>query len=302
MMRTGTSDTTLITGTGKLDLDRLGRLSQRPRVFSDRRTHFWTDPHIAQRVLTAHLDPNTDDASRRPEIVDLTVSQILHQLDACSDRPVSGARVLDLGCGPGLYAEKFAAAGHRVTAVDISSVALEHARASARRRGLEIEYLEEDMLRLELPGPFDLVTVIYGEFCALTDSERSRFLRKVLGWLRPGGLFAFDVFTERYARRVRDGNDWYVGARGGFWAADRHLVLEQTFHYPERSASVARYTIVAEDGSWKQYNVWWRHYDRAEIRQIVASAGFETQQLFGSLWGEEIRDGDEWIGVFAVRT
>ena len=109
------------------------------------------------------------------------------------------------------------------------------------------------------------------------------------------------MFTEHYARRIRNGNDWYVGPPGGFWSSEPHLVLEQTFHYPERSASVARYTIVNDTGQWRQFNVWWRHYGRTEIAKILTEAGFESPTLYGSLWGDPVGSQDEWIGVYTRR-
>jgi SAM-dependent methyltransferase len=47
-----------------------------------------------------------------------------------------GSQVLDLGCGPGCDAERFAAQGHRVTAIDWSPAMVEEARRRIRAGGL----------------------------------------------------------------------------------------------------------------------------------------------------------------------
>ena len=48
------------------------------------------------------------------------------------------ARVLEIGCGDGAHAALYAASrGLSVTAVDVSAVAIEHARSEAERRGVE---------------------------------------------------------------------------------------------------------------------------------------------------------------------
>jgi len=51
----------------------------------------------------------------------------------------AGKKVLEYGCGPGSQAFSLAKAGARVTAIDISDVAIEQAKAEAERQGVEIE-------------------------------------------------------------------------------------------------------------------------------------------------------------------
>ncbi|MCB1740548.1 MAG: bifunctional 2-polyprenyl-6-hydroxyphenol methylase/3-demethylubiquinol 3-O-methyltransferase UbiG [Gammaproteobacteria bacterium] len=53
---------------------------------------------------------------------------------------LSGARLLDVGCGGGLVSEAMAAAGARVDGIDASHAAIETARRHAMQSGLQIEY------------------------------------------------------------------------------------------------------------------------------------------------------------------
>jgi len=62
--------------------------------------------------------------------------------------PRAGLRLLDVGCGTGLYALELAARGVEVTGVDIASSMLAQARAKAQNAGLNIRFLEADALRL----------------------------------------------------------------------------------------------------------------------------------------------------------
>jgi ubiquinone/menaquinone biosynthesis C-methylase UbiE len=54
-------------------------------------------------------------------------------------KDASGKKVLEYGCGPGSQAFSLAKAGAMVTAIDISDVAIEQAKAEAERQGIEIE-------------------------------------------------------------------------------------------------------------------------------------------------------------------
>ena len=62
--------------------------------------------------------------------------------------PRTGMKVLDVGCGTGLYALDLAARGLDVTGVDISRPMLERAGAKAQDAGLDVTFLEADALRL----------------------------------------------------------------------------------------------------------------------------------------------------------
>ena len=59
------------------------------------------DPSFSRRMLREHLSQDHDAASRRFAIIDQHVAWIHHQV--LSDRT---SRILDLGCGPGLYTSR----------------------------------------------------------------------------------------------------------------------------------------------------------------------------------------------------
>ncbi len=74
--------------------------------FAQAGQRIWTDPHVSKQLLAAHLDPKTDAASRRPESIDRTITWVVNLLDL---KP--GNKILDLGCGPGLYSQRLAKLG-----------------------------------------------------------------------------------------------------------------------------------------------------------------------------------------------
>jgi len=68
----------------------------------------------------------------------------------------SGKRVLEIGCGTGLFTEMFAASGATIVAVDISEELLE----KARLRGLpahQVTFLAKRFEDCDVDGPFDAV-------------------------------------------------------------------------------------------------------------------------------------------------
>lgn len=160
-------------------------VSKRPQPFSRYSTkELWTRPHLAQQMLNFHLSQATDLASLRIETVDQIVNWIDEELE------LAGKRVCDLGCGPGLYTQRFANAGARVTGVDFSECSINYAM---QRTKLPVEYILADYLCDELPTGFDLITLIYCDICVLSAQQRAHLLSRIKSMLIPGGKLVFDV-------------------------------------------------------------------------------------------------------------
>jgi ubiquinone/menaquinone biosynthesis C-methylase UbiE len=71
----------------------------------------------------------------------------------------AGNRVLDIGCGPGLYARRLAEVGCKVTAVDLSQTMLEVARRNCA--GMDVKFVLGDARELTGLGTFDCVLGSY---------------------------------------------------------------------------------------------------------------------------------------------
>jgi SAM-dependent methyltransferase len=94
-------------------------------------------------------------------------------------------RALDLACGAGRHALWLAERGWRVTGVDFAGAALATARRLASARGLEVDWIEADLLDYEPPqGAFDLVLVLYLQVPA---DERRVILGRAAGAVAPSG-------------------------------------------------------------------------------------------------------------------
>ncbi len=74
--------------------------------------------------------------------------------------PISGLKVLDVGCGGGILAESLAEKGAVVTAIDLGQGQIEAARAHADQAGLDIDYqvVSIESMAAAHAGEFDVVT------------------------------------------------------------------------------------------------------------------------------------------------
>ncbi len=276
-----------------VNLEQLEQWQVKPEPFAPGEPLFWNDTHISAQMLAAHLDPTTDAASRRPETIERSVTWITKTLGL---RP--GAQLVDLGCGPGLYATGFAQRGINVTGIDYSQRSIDYAARHAQELGLEIRYRYENYLDLADRQLYDAALLIYGDFCPLAPVQRRQLLENVKRALKPGGYFVLDVTTRTLRKRHESTNGWYV-VESGFWKPGWHLVLEQGFDYPEQALYLNQEIVVEANGQLSVYRQWFQDYNRETITRELEAEGFVVRSVWSDLWGTEYAEDTEWIGVVA---
>lgn len=113
---------------------------------------------------------------------------------------LKGKKALDIGCGGGILAEKFAEAGAVVTGVDLSPVAIEAAKAHAKESGLSIDYRVASSSTLVEDHPEEFDIVVCAEVLEHVD-DLEGFLRDSLALLKPGGIFFFGTINKTLKAR-----------------------------------------------------------------------------------------------------
>jgi cyclopropane fatty-acyl-phospholipid synthase-like methyltransferase len=112
-------------------------------------------------------------------------------LDDLLARLDDGSEVLDLGCGRGVPFTQKLARRHRVTGVDISPRQVELARSLVP----EATFVAADATSLEQPPEsLDAVVSLF-MLGHVPREEQGPLLRRIAGWLRPGGLLLATMAT-----------------------------------------------------------------------------------------------------------
>ncbi|HEU4480649.1 MAG TPA: class I SAM-dependent methyltransferase [Actinomycetota bacterium] len=117
-----------------------------------------------------------------------------------------GARILDVGCGPGRHSVPLARAGLAVTGVDVSRRFLDLAAAAARAAGVGASFFEVDARRMPFEEEFDAVVSICQGGFGLMGKDDALVLRRMAEAVKPGGIVVLTAFSALYeAKHARAG-------------------------------------------------------------------------------------------------
>jgi 2-polyprenyl-6-hydroxyphenyl methylase/3-demethylubiquinone-9 3-methyltransferase len=207
------------------ELDKFGALANR-----------WWDPQGPQKALHA-LNPA--------------------RLGYVAERvTLSGAKVLDVGCGGGLLSEALADAGADVVAIDLAPELVKVARLHGLESGTKVDYRLQpvESLAAEMPGQFDAITCMemlehvpdppaIVAACATLLKPGGRLFLSTLN--RTPAAFALAIVGAEYVARVlpegtHQYRDFIKPSELGAWLRAADLQLEDVsglMYEPWRNAA-----------------------------------------------------------------
>jgi len=273
----------------------LKTMMKKPALYEKGTAELWTDEHISKGMLEAHLNPDWDAATRKHA----TVLEIVKWIGLVSPAEQYHS-LLDLGCGPGIYAEEFHKAGYKVAGMDFSERSIRYARNSAQEKNMPITYYHQDFLTMDFKEQFDLVTLIYYDFCTLPTEDRAKTLKNICTALRPGGMLIVEVHTPQHFSGQKEYKRWeYV--EEGFYCAKPHLCLESFYRYDEQNTILDQYIIVTEQDI-RSVNVWHHTFTKDEFTQDLGAARLSVKALYGNMTGADYCDNGKEMCFVAQKS
>jgi len=150
---------------------------------------------------------------------------------------LDGSKVLDVGCGGGILADKFARAGAIVTGLDLSHASLVSAEKHSREGSLEIDFVNAKGETLPFTdSSFDIV--VTSDFLEHAQ-DLDLVVRECSRVLRPGGLFMYETINRTLRARIV-----------AVWLLERVLrLIPKNTHDPEMFIKPGRlHEIMARHG------------------------------------------------------
>jgi len=189
-----------------------------------------------------------------------------------------GDRVLDVPCGAGRLTLPLAERGCAMTGIDISREFLDAAREVAAEKRLNVELVQADMRSIPTRGGFDAAFCFGNSFGYLDDSGNVEFIEAVAAALKPGGRFALDFgqTAESVYPRLELRQE---GEMAGF------RFVEETRLDPATSR-IENVFEFSKDGKTERKLASQRIYLAGDVIRMLAAAGLETREIFGSIEGD----------------
>ncbi len=284
----------IILKNNKLDLKKLADCIAQPELFTKGTDKFWDDEYVSGQLLKFHLDPNAKEASRKRETIQAETDFIIKVTCMGKEKDV-----LDLGCGPGLYVREFAKTGAKVCGLDFSENSIRHANETVRPQYKNTEFVRKNYLELDYKSRFDIITLIYYDFCALNTDEQHALLFGIHSALKDGGVFVFDVISEN--REIPESTSITVHS-SGLWSPAPYIEIRKRHCYQTPKTEGIQYTIVEENGTIRVIRIYHRLFGLEEITDMLNNHGFIAEHVYGNLQGQPLGNNSGAFGIVAKKT
>jgi SAM-dependent methyltransferase len=276
--------------------DELEEINSRPSPFQYYTAdELWTDEHTSMKMLEYHLNGSVDLSSRNRDFIDRSVKWIVSHFGIDLNTSIA-----DFGCGPGLYKTQFAENNASVTGIDFSERSIRYAREVADQKGLDINYFQQNYLEFETEEKFDLITMIFCDFCALSPSQRKTLLAKFHKFLKPDGSVLLDVHSLNTFNNRDEVASYERNQLDNFWSSDNYYGFLNTFKYDKEKITLDKYTIIEEARTRVVYN-WLQYFSQDSLREEFEENGFEAEEFYSDVAGSTLLPESPDIAIVAKK-
>ena len=255
----------------------------------------WTNEYTSQQMLNFHLNEELDLASRNKKFIDESVAWITNYFKINEKTSIA-----DFGCGPGLYTTRLSEIGARVTGIDFSSNSINHANQVAQEKNLKIDYFVKNYLEFESKEKYDLIIMIFCDFCALSPAQRNIMLRKYYDLLKNDGALLLDVHSLNIFNKIEEKAIYEKNQLNRFWSPQDYYAFLNTFKYEEEKVSLDKYTIIEEKRTRVVYN-WLQYFSKESITKEFEDNGFRVDNIYSDVAGRTFDINSNDMAVVASK-
>ena len=271
-------------------------INSRPKPFEFyTAAELWTDDHTSEQMLQFHLSESIDLSSRNHAFIDRSAEWIASQFNVTADTAIA-----DFGCGPGLYTTRLAQTGATITGIDFSPGSIDYAKAAAAEKNLDITYHCQNYLDFETDKRFDLIIMIFCDFCTLSPDQRKTLLQKYHTFLKPGGSLLLDVHSLNIFNEKQESATCELNQLNGFWSPEKYYGFVNSFKYDKEKVSLDKYTIIEKDRTRTVYN-WLQYFSRESLTHELAENGFNVQDCFSDVAGASFDPESPDMAIIATK-
>lgn len=258
----------------------------------------WDDPDFSTRMLKEHLSQHHGAASRKSGKITQHLHFIHHHV--LQEKP---SNILDLCCGPGLYAHQLTHKGHTCRGIDFGPASITYAKTQAQNANLAINYQHQDIRLATYGEKYDLVMLIFGEFNIFHPSDVHLILQKIKHALKPNGFLLLEPHTYEAVKNIGQQNPTWSKQKSGLFSDRPHVWLEHNSWDEKTKTATTQHTIIdAQNSTVTQHGSTMQAYTNSDYENLLTKNGFQHIEIYPSLLGETDPEQPELLAILAQVT
>jgi SAM-dependent methyltransferase len=187
-----------------------------------------------------------------------------------------------------------------VTGVDFSRRSVEYARQFAEEKQLPIDYVLGNYLKFSTDQKFDLITMIYCDFCPLSPVQRRTLFGKFRDYLKVGGAVLMDVLSMNHFESTQESASYDCSPGNGFWSDGAYYEFTNTFKYQNERLILSKHTIVESNRTREIFN-WLQCYSLESLETEFEENGFRIVEHYSDVAGTPFEPNSPQIALVAKR-
>ena len=222
-------------------------------------------------------------------------------MDGLPIRSSGGRSVADFGCGPGLYTQRLARTKAAVIGIDFSQNSLDYARKQAAEENLNIKYVHQNYLEFSSDQKYDLILMIFCDFCAISPAQRKTLLEKFRTFLKPEGSILLDAYLLNAFHRKAESASYELYPVNNFWSSEKCYCFLNSFKYDDVKVTLDKYTLIEKNRTRRIFN-WLQYYSQEGIACEFEESGLKIEKYLANVAGDKFDpDADEFAIVAKAR-
>lgn len=260
----------------------LKEINKRPEPFQFYTAEdLWANEYTSKKMLEYHLNESIDVSSRNINFINQSVDWISDRFNLNSN-----SDIIDFGCGPGLYTNRFAEKEIKVTGIDFSKNSIGYAKQIASNSDLNVNYIHKNYLNFEIDKKYDLITMIMCDFCALSPNQRKIMLDKFMNLLKPDGKVLLDVYSLNYFDQKDELSTYELNHLNNFWSPDDYYCFINSFKYNDIKVTLDKYTIIEKKRTRVVYN-WLQYFSMESLKKEFEENNLIINDIYSDVSGKD---------------
>ena len=171
-----------------------------------------------------------------------------------------GSKIFDLPCGHGRHSVELAKRGYKVVGQDLNGWFLKVAKQVAKKEKVKIDFIQQDMRRVDFRNEFDAALNLYTSFGYFDDWHHDELvLNNIAGALKKGGLFLIDIINRERILKEFKPRRWEN--------VDDNLILYELKHDLLTGCNYDKRTRIYPDGRREEFYSRCAHVFHNRIRK-----------------------------------